>query len=294
MKTNILKVVLGIIAICNVTIVTAQERSYDYLGVIKLNDSAFIPYRLAFEEIDGQITGYSLSDMGGAHETKSNIKGTYDETTQQLLFREYDVVYTKSPSSEFEMCLVNFEGKVKNLNKNKAFSGGFNGFYPDGTKCVNGLIIVSNTKKVEKRAEKLDRRIQKTKRLTQEQKEQFSLKRALDTISMSTVKVNETLNIFTTNNDLTLTIYDSGKVDDDRIRLLVNGEEILADYSIVRKPKQIPIRFTAPETKIEIIALNEGESAPNTVKIELKDGVHLITTRSSLKKGEVATLSLIK
>ena len=269
-------------------------QTYEYLGVIKLNDTALIPYRLAFTENGGDISGYSLSDLGGKHETKSNIRGTYIKKENKLVFQEYDIVYTKSPIDELDMCLVNFEGSLRNLEKNKAFSGDFKGLYPDGKKCLDGMIIMSNAKKVEARIAKFDKKIQKSKKVSQEVKDKISLKRSIDTLTMSTVKADENLNVFVKNTKTTLVIYDAGKVDDDRVQVSVNGEIILDDYSILRERKRIPINLEKGTSKIEVIALNEGTSAPNTVKVEILDGDNLITTRTSLKTGDKASLTLIK
>ena len=67
---------------------------------------------------------------------------------------------------------------------------------------------------------------------------------------------------------------------------------VLEDYSIMKTAKEIPFEASG-EVKIEVIALNEGTSAPNTVRVELRDGNNLITTRTSLTIGEVATLTLL-
>lgn len=272
----------------------SYAQTYEYLGVIKLNDTALIPYRLAFTETNGEISGYSLSDLGGKHETKSNIRGTYIKKEHKLVFQEYDIVYTKSPIDELDMCLVNFEGSLRNLEKNKVFSGDFKGLYPDGKSCLDGMIIVSNAKKVEARIAKFDKKIQKSKKVSQEVKDKISLKRSIDTLTMSTVKADENLNVFVKNTETTLVIYDAGKVDDDRVQISINGTIILDDYSILRERKRIPIQLEKGTSKIEVLALNEGTSAPNTVKVEILDGDHLITTRTSLKTGNKASLTLIK
>lgn len=269
-------------------------QTYEYLGVIKLNDTALIPYRLAFTESNGEISGYSLSDLGGKHETKSNIRGIYNNKEKKLTFQEYDIVYTKSPIDELDMCLVNFEGTLKNLSKNKAFSGDFIGLYPDGKNCLDGMIIVSNAQKVEERIAKFDKKIQKSKKVSQEVKNKISLKRSIDTLTMSTVKATENLNIFVKNREAALVIYDAGKVDDDRVQITINGAVILNDYSILQEKKRIPVTLVNGTSKIEVLAINEGTSAPNTVKVEILDGDNLITTRTSLKTGQKASLTLIK
>ncbi|TVZ52828.1 hypothetical protein [Dokdonia sp. Hel_I_53] len=272
----------------------SQTETYEYLGVIKLNDSAFIPYKLAFEELDGKIEGFSVADLGGKHETKSNIIGNFNQEDKTFTFKEYDIVYTKSPITELDMCLVNFKGKMRNLNKSKAFSGDFKGFYPDESACLNGMIIMSASDQVKERIEKMDRKIQKSKKVSQEIKDKISAKRAVDTLTMSIVKKDENLNIFTKTKKVMVSIYDSGKVDNDRINLYVDDVLVLGDYSIEKTKKQIPIDITKPLTVVRVEALDEGTSAPNTVKVEIQDGPSLITTRTSLKTGEKAELTLVK
>lgn len=268
-------------------------QTYEYLGVIKLNDSAFIPYKLDFEEKNGLINGFSISDLGGKHETKSNIRGTYTKESKTLRFQEYDIVYTKSPIDELDMCLVNFEGSLKNLEKNKAFSGDFKGLYADGKGCLDGMIIVSNAKKVEERIAKFDKKIQKFKKVSQEVKDKISLKRSIDTLTMSTVKANENLNVFVKNSSVSLVIYDAGKEDNDRVQVYIDDTLILEDYSILRTKKTIPITIKNNAANIRVVAINEGTKPPNTVKVELVDGDNLITTRTSLKEGETASLTLV-
>ena len=273
----------------------SQQPMYEYIGVIKLSDSAFISYRLAFEEVDGRIEGYSLTDMGGKHETKSNIKGRYDETEKILSFQEYDIVYTKSPLEELDMymCLVSFEGKLRNLKKNKAFSGDFKGVSAEGNARPEGMIIVSNAQKADKRIEKFDKKVQKSKKISQEVKDKISMRRAIDTLTMSVVKKDENLNVFTKTKNVIISIYDAGKVDDDRINLYIDGKLILENYAILREKKEIPITITKESTTVKVTALNVGDSAPNTVKVEILDGSNLITTRTSLNTNESAVLTLV-
>jgi len=290
----LLKYIFFFIAFLMSHLAFAQLDPYEFLGVIKLNDSAFIPYKLAFEEVDGIIQGYSMSDLGGSHETKSNIRGTYDAEKKTFSFEEYDIVYTKSPIAELDMCLVNFTGKMRNLKKTKAFSGDFKGLYPDKTACLNGMIIVSASEKIQERIAKIDKKIQKSKKVSQELKDKISTKRAVDTLTMSVVKKDENLNVFTKTKKVIISIYDSGKVDDDRINLFVDDVLILENYAIEKNKKEIPIDILNKTTVVRVEALNEGTSSPNTVKVEITDGPSLITTRTSLKTGETAKLSLLK
>lgn len=270
------------------------EAPYKYLGIIKLNDTSFISYKLAFEEKDGLIQGYSITDAGGPHETKSNIRGSYDSREKLLVLNEYDIVYTKSPITELDFCLVNFKGRLRALKKGKPFSGDFKGIYPDGKPCLDGQIIMSPVAAVEKRAEKADKLIQKSKRFSKKIKEKVSVRTTLDTLSMSVVKKDENLNVFAKTSNIVISIYDAGKVDNDRINLYVDGELLLKDYAIAKDKKEIPVIINNAQVVVKVEAINEGTSAPNTVKVEIKDGNRLIATRTSLKAGDQASLTLLK
>ena len=272
----------------------AQLDTYEYMGVIKLNDSSFIPYKLAFEELDGQIQGYSMADLGGKHETRSNIKGRYNAKEKVFSFAEYDIVYTKSPLGEVDMCLINFEGKMRNLEKTKAFSGSFKGLYPDKTACLDGMLIMSGSEQVIERVAKLDRKLQKSKKVSQELKDKISAKRTLDTLTMSVVRNNENLNIFTKTNNIVISIYDFGRVDNDRINLYVDDILILEEYAIEKEKKAIPVTIIGEVAKVRVEAVDEGTSPPNTVKVEISDGGNLVTTSTSLRTGETAQLTFVK
>ena len=79
-----------------------SQNKYEFLGAVKLNgnDKTLITYRLVFEEKNGVINGYSVTDLDGIHETKNTISGTYDKKTKLLTFQENDILYTKSKFSQ--------------------------------------------------------------------------------------------------------------------------------------------------------------------------------------------------
>ena len=68
------------------------QNEQEYLGIIKLNDSSFISYRLNLLENNNLISGYSITDIGGDHETKSNITGEFNDETNILSFKEVGII----------------------------------------------------------------------------------------------------------------------------------------------------------------------------------------------------------
>ncbi len=269
-------------------------QNFEFLGVIKLNDSSFISYKLVFDRVNDSISGYSLTDFAGKHETKSNIKGFYDEDDNILTFNEYDIVYTKSPVGENDFCFVNFSGKLRNLDRAKAFSGEFKGLYGDGQKCLDGMIIVNDAGRIAKRVEKIDRKIQRSRRFSDSIKENISARKILDTLNRNIIAKGENLNIFSRDQDVKLKLYDAGKEDGDRINLFIDGEEVLADYTVTKEIKEIQVPLKNKSVTMRIEAINVGTSAPNTVRLEIEDSQNFIRTLTNLEAGEKAEVTILK
>ncbi len=270
------------------------QSELDYLGVIKLNDSSFISYTLKLVEKNEIISGYSITDIGGVHETKSNITGRYSKRTNTLSFKEVGIIYTKSEVPDYDFCYIHFNGEVRNINAIKNIKGKFNGLYNDGSTCINGEISLRSIHKIEKKALKIDSRIQKSKKIAPEVKEKVSLTKTLDSLKMNILKSNQNLSMFSSSSKVKLQIYDAGKVDGDKINIFVNDTLLLKNYIVNDQKKQLVISLHSKLTTIKIRAINVGSISPNTAKIEISDQENNIKTITSLKKGEKTTITIIK
>jgi len=275
---------------CNSSV--AQE--FEFFGVIKLNDTSLISYKLLFDRVNDSIQGYSLTDFSGKHETKSNIKGYYNVDKNLLSFKEYDIVYTKSPVVQEDFCFVNFNGNVRDLNKVKAFSGDFKGLYTNGERCLDGKIVVNSGQEVRKRVEKIDKVIQRSRKFSDSVKQNIKVARVLDTLTRNIIAKNENLNIFTRDQKIKLSVYDAGKEDGDIINLFVNGKPVLQNYTVTHTKKHLEFKLESPSTLIKVEAVSEGTSSPNTVRLEVEDNRNFVRTITNLKAGETAAMTIIK
>ena len=79
-----------------------------------------------FVERNGEVKGYSVTDIGGEHETRSNIFGEYDKEKKILNFREVGIVYTKSTISQNDFCFLNTSFKNFVFGKTKKVKANFN------------------------------------------------------------------------------------------------------------------------------------------------------------------------
>ncbi|MGB0948831.1 MAG: hypothetical protein ACPGU0_01830 [Marinirhabdus sp.] len=270
------------------------QGAYEYLGVLRLSDTTLISYKIVFTETDGAITGHSITDLGGPHETKSNISGTFNLGERSFAFREEGIVYTKSPIGEVDFCFVHFNGRLKKLNTTQQIEGAFKGLYGEGEQCIGGEMLLGSLSKILGRATKLDKKIAKNVLVKKETKQRINLRKTLDTLNMNLINKGETLHVFSKDKSIQLVVYDAGKEDGDRINLTVNGQLKLENHTVMKDKETIFIPLTAEQTVIEVVALNVGTSAPNTVRIELKDSKNLIRTLTNLSEGEKAGVTILK
>ncbi len=273
------------------TFLFGQLSFREFSGVITINDSLFISYDLYLSKTtENKISGFSVTDKDGPHETKSSIEGTYSPKEGLLVFNEFDILYTKSPFDSFDFCFIHFNGAIKNFEKSKMVKGDFLGKYANGKKCIDGVLLLADKNKIDTKIKKLDRRfnISKHKQLVEKAQPK------IDSMKLEAIVANEDLNIFVKSKVFTIAVFDSGKIDGDRINLFVDDVLVLENYAIKKERKEIPITLVKAKTSVKVIALNEGTSAPNTVKIEIKGKNQFMETKTSLKVGESAKLSLIK
>lgn len=269
------------------------QENIEYMGVLKLNDSSMISYKLHLNNTKGLLTGYSVTDLGGDHETKSNIKGTYNSKTNELLFNEIDIVYTKSLVTKYDFCYVHFKGKTSDLNDKKRLKGKFEGKYNDGAKCIDGQINMIGMQKTVKKAQSLDKKIQRFKSKKDEPKNSVSLVKTLDTLNTNFLKANQNMYTFTKSKMVQLKIYDNGFEDGDITNVYVNGKLVLKNYSIKNKAKEINIPLVSKETIIVLESVSEGSQAPNTTQIEISDVVNTIKATTSLNKSNKTSITIV-
>ena len=148
-------IIYFIIYLFSVYVINSQNTKpfdYELLGAIVLDESQIISYKVQFNlESNNYIQGYSYTDLEGENETKSYIRGYYNEKNNNIQFTESDILYTKSEFLPEEFCYVSFKGKFKGDSKKKMLDGKFVGIYDDKDTCATGRIKLIGTKFVEKR-----------------------------------------------------------------------------------------------------------------------------------------------
>nr|WP_321246094.1 hypothetical protein [uncultured Psychroserpens sp.] len=271
----------------------SAQASSEYIGAIKLNDSAIITYKVKFDINYDKVEGYSITDFGGAHETKSKLKGSYNPSTRELSFNEYDIVYTKSDVIHDDFCFVHFEPTYFKPGKTKYFKGAFKGLFTDGEECISGELFLNSAENVEKRMDKMTKKIDKSKRVPDSIKQKAKDLKFLEKLNMNILKTSEVTSVFSKSKTISLAVYDGGQEDGDVISIKVNGIVVLRRYSISKEIKTIEIPLISKKTVIEVIADGVGTITTNTAVIEIHDGVNKIKAMTNLKKNESTQIHVL-
>lgn len=253
-----------------------------------------ISYKIFFNEVNGAIEGYSITDLGGDHETKSKISGTYSLDKKEIYFKEAGIEYTKSPVTHDDFCFIHFVGKSFKPSRTKLLKGSFEGKFSNGNKCIDGDIVLTLKSKVDKRLTRMTKKINRTRRIADSIKERMNPVKMMDSLNMNILRKNEILSVFVKSDTIELIIYDGGKEDGDIVSLFYDENPILKSFEIKNNKKIIPLKITSKKHTFKIKALNNGTISPNTMSVKVKVDGKTIDLLSNLNKGESSQIDFLK
>ena len=110
-------------------------------------------------------------------------------------------------------------------------------------------------------------------------------------------KVDQYLGDFKSNAPFVQVIFrDHEAQDGDRVRILFNEREVEANVLLEQRFKRLNVDLLSGFNKIEFIALNQGDSGPNTAEIRVYDdqGGLIMANQWNLATGSRATLIVVK
>jgi hypothetical protein len=260
-----------------------------FVGNIYISKSVSYKYNLRFTiSNDKKVSGYSLTDPGGANETKTKITGTFDTTTKILKYEETTLLRSKVDMQKSNLCFVKATLKIK---KNKFFEtlvGNFQGIeHVKNTTCATGDIKLLNTDRIKKvlkdQADKEEFKIQKKQEANAKYDRDFKI---------AGKKGKE---FMITGNTIKLTVWDRGAIDGDSISIQLNGKYILQNYSLTSTPKILNLDLADMDVNtLKIIANNEGTLPPNTAAIKIETSLEQYPILTEAKINEDRTIILRK
>ncbi|MBQ4819379.1 hypothetical protein [Aquimarina sp. MMG016] len=102
---------------------------------------------------------------------------------------------------------------------------------------------------------------------------------------------------FKSNSQFIHLVYrDHGQQDGDVVRIFINGDIIKSGAFLTNAHQRIKINMVKGLNKIDILALNEGESSPNTAEFHLYDdqGIMITANQWNLLTGGKASMIVRK
>lgn len=260
----------------------AQSTDFNYLGTLILRNNQVISFSIHFNEQNGVVNGYSLTNIGNPDETKSYISGIYSKKDKSFQLKETQILSTSSEADLSTFCFINASLSIKGKLDNKRLEGEFIGLFPNNDTCADGKILLMEKEKVEKKIKKVKKKIEKL----EEKTNQILITKQLKDGDDFVVKWEA--------DELKLFIWDANKEDGDRIRLKINDEIILYDYATKRKLEKVKYKLRKGENTIEIEALSLGSSPPNTSRIQLVDRNTRYPIITQLEVGKSAIITIMK
>lgn len=283
---------LTLFFLINYSSVFSQEN--EFLGLIKLNKTSIISYRLSFTEQNGKISGYSTTDLGGDNETKNKIEGLYNKSTNEFSFTEKNIIFSKSKIVKNDFCYLSYKGKLKLTGSNKKLSGNFKSFFKDGQICLSGQIDLVELGKAQKRIHKMNSKIQNSKLVSKERKDSINLDKMLDELTINKITKDQVTSVYWDTDELQIEIWDANQEDGDEISIIVDDQTILRNYKVLNTKKYLTVKLDNEITKLKIVANSVGKFSPNTAKISIKNTEKSIDLISELEKNEITTIQIIK
>ena len=258
----------------------AQKMEKNYLGTLILSNNSAISFSIHFNEENGIVNGYTLTNLNTPDETKSDLSGIYFKEDKSFQLQETQIISTSSEADLSTFCFIQANLSFKGKFRNKRLEGNFLGLFTNNDTCAKGKVLLMEQEKLEKKIKKVKKRIKKLEE-----------KRAV-VLQTKQLKDGDDFVVKWKADDLKLFIWDANEEDGDRIQLKINEKIILYDYSTKRKRKKIRYKLQKGENIIEIKALSLGNSPPNTSRIELVDSKtkYPVVTQLTLEKSAIITI----
>ena len=277
------------------TSIFAQNKSYEISGILVINGSQSLPYKLVFNEHNGKITGYSITNAKQKDETKATIEGTLDKYKKQINFKETSILGSRPKNDTDIMCMVNVSLIYKSAKQTVVFNGKFIGKdLKSGKECAKGtisMISYISLPNLFENDDKKDTVLQTITKLSEQKTapaktDSFS---AIDEITKGIEIVYDWRS-----DTVILDLWDGGKVDNDLVSLIFNTDTVLKHYVLKAEKLRLKIALSKNHDidKLFILAENEGAEPPNTANLTLIDETKKYNVIAYNEIGKLATINL--
>ncbi len=268
----------------------AQETTLS--GAIVIDKTEVMSYTFTYKLSDNNtLTGYSISDLNGPEETKSQISGSYNPKLQTLNFEEKRILNTKSETPINEFCLMKVQGKFEKKGGKTIFTGEFTAFSPnDDILCPSGTLILLTEKDLNAlsaKAAKVIKKLPSADSLARAKKS-AEAEEIPWTRNVFEMDAGKTAELELKSDFLILELVDNRFQDGDRISVFKNGVKVISNLEMTNKVQSYRYEIGKNEKEITFtfLAEDEGSIALTTFNAVIKNGRENNLIRASLNKGE--------
>lgn len=280
---------IGLILITAVSAqVFAQKKQYSLKGFMGIQGGESFTYILDLHDSAGNMmSGYGYTYANEKNDVKAAIVATIDRSNNTINLREVSILYNNYFVSKATICLV--DAKLVYNKNEQTLSGPLNtNTAGNGAECSKGSISFSNAGEINAIFNAVPLSTNPEKPVVQETPKPVIKKPAVivyDTLAKVKPKATQpeikktesitegkgkTYNWQSEN--IVLEIWDGNNEDNDRVTILMNGEEVLKNHVLTKEKKKLTLPAGGNELNIiTIVANNEGNDPPNTANILLSD-----------------------
>ena len=263
-----------------------QNYEFNYIGTLIIENNKPITYSIHFNKINNKVNGYSVTNIGNEHETKSDLSGLYFKNDKSYQLLENSVIATKSKEDISNFCFVRMELFEKGKFNKKRLEGSFTGYFKNDSICANGTIILIPKNKFEKKLKKIEKKLNKIDKL-------ISGNDVFKNDKKTILKSGDQHSIFCKNKKIKIEISDADLEDGDKIQLKINDIIVLENYTTTTKTKTISYNLKKEETHIQIKSISDGKSPPNTSVVKIIDGENINPVVTKMNKNQIIKIKLI-
>lgn len=268
--------------------VFAQKKQYTLKGFMGIQGGESFTYLLHLHDSTGNImAGYGYTYTNEKNDVKAAVIATIDRGSNSINLREVSILYNNYFVSKATICLV--DAKLTYNKNEQTLSGPLNtNTAGNGAECSRGSISFSNAGEINALFNATPQSVNLDKPVEPETPKPEVKKPAIivyDTVAKAKPKatvpeVKKTESItegkgktYTWQSDnIVMEIWDGNNEDNDRVTILMNGEEVLKNHMLTKERKKLTFPVGGNELNIiSIVANNEGSDPPNTANILLLD-----------------------
>ncbi|WP_162903063.1 hypothetical protein [Taibaiella koreensis] len=287
--------VLLLLFACSGIPATAQNQ-YQLKGFMGVQGGESFTYKLTLKDsVRNLLSGYGYTYLDEQHDVKAYVTAEVDIYRKTVLLKETRIVYNHNFKSNALICLI--EALLVYNDKEKTLSGPLNTmtagqgadcsrgsitftipaeidhiFHPEATTAAAKDTVVATTRPAASLPKPKPKVIYDTVRKARPAPVATNSKPATPKLP-DNITEGKDKTLYWQSDLVVLDIWDGNNEDNDRVRILFNGTEVLKDHVLTKQKKRIELPIGGNELNIiSITALNEGGDPPNTANLLLSDG----------------------